>query len=626
MGMKQILKNKGVAMVTVLITITFIGILASSLMYMAYMNYLTKAVRLKSTDNFYTDEAALDEIAVSLQQMAAAVPGGSIDAAVNKIKLETGVTGTQYNPSKLEAFVVKTEAEGCDVTVTSKNPEAVVTKKSITYKNLIVTTVSAKDNYTSSITTDLTVNFLSKKSGDLGINDFSLITDDWVDVSTGSQVYEGNLYIENRNVTNRYFKQGVSPKSNAYINERKKYNSTNDAAQYCAIWVHSGGENCGAITMTSPYAIFVGDVVIQDQASLSLAGNIAVFGNVYVGKNASLSITGSLKIYGNLIAEDETNDVIGLNKVYEGAITDADWANLPVIRDDDDNVTATNGMTGLLYSNFYVHGPTGGSHDEWYASNVDLFSWHPPTPWNPDGYDWYQEKHRVSNPTNITNIKNQFGNSQGDVLHSVDVDNSLTILYRPQGYKTHGGYMQDCTIITKYHLVTEAGENNDAFTGHMTKKHYDAAYYTTFISASGGAEFPRFSVNIKNTTSTTKTIDGNSYSYKILTIDSKDVNKDLTNTNDWKLQFANKKFDSEDDWLEFVDSCIKAGPTKYDVFQDADTERFYVYDRTANQNILPFGYLLAHDADTIVAGVFQCLQSSQDPSLSYVNYSNWIKD
>lgn len=624
MGMKQILKNKGVAMVTVLITITFIGILASSLMYMAYMNYLTKAVRLKSTDNFYTDEAALDEIAVSLQQMAAAVPGGSIDAAVNKLKLETGITGTHYDPSKLEAFVVKTEAEGCDVTVTSKNAEAVVSKKSITYKNLVVTTVSAKDNYTSSITTDLTVNFLSKKSGDLAINDFSLITDDWVDVSTGSQVYEGNLYIENRNVTNRYFKQGISPKSNAYTNGRKKYSNTTDAGQYCAIWVHSTGESCGTATMTSPYAIFVGDVVIQDQASLSLAGNIAVFGNVYVGKNASLSVTGSLKIYGNLIADDMTNDVIGLNKIYEGAITDADWANLPVIRDDDDNVTATNGMTGLLYSNFYVHGPTGGTHDEWYGSNVDLYSWYPPTPYNSTGYSTYKEGTRSKNTTNITNIENHFGNSNGDVVHDYDVDNSLTILYRPEGYKTHGGYMQDCTIITKYHLVTEAGQNNDAFTGHMLKKHYDAAYYTTFIP--GGNEHPRFSINIKDTTTLKKTIDGTEYSYKSLTIDSKDVTKDLTYENGWTINYDNRKFDSEEDWLEFVDECIKAGPSKYDVFQDKDSERFYVFDRTTNKNILPFGYLLAHDADTIVAGVFQCLQSSQDPSLSYVNYSNWIKD
>ena len=47
--MKIFKKNKGAAMVSVLIAITFIGILSTSLLFMAYMNYLTKATRHKST-------------------------------------------------------------------------------------------------------------------------------------------------------------------------------------------------------------------------------------------------------------------------------------------------------------------------------------------------------------------------------------------------------------------------------------------------------------------------------------------------------------------------------------------------------------------------------------------------
>ena len=85
--MKKLKNNKGVAFVTVLISITFITILAVSLLYMAYLNYLTKSMRSRANDNFYTGEFGVDEVAACLQQKAASVKssGGGIDDAKKAI-------------------------------------------------------------------------------------------------------------------------------------------------------------------------------------------------------------------------------------------------------------------------------------------------------------------------------------------------------------------------------------------------------------------------------------------------------------------------------------------------------------------------------------------------------------
>ncbi len=60
-------KNKGSAMIVVIMAMAFIGILASVLMYMSVLNYQMKVNNLKAKDNFYSAETVLDEIRVGMQ-------------------------------------------------------------------------------------------------------------------------------------------------------------------------------------------------------------------------------------------------------------------------------------------------------------------------------------------------------------------------------------------------------------------------------------------------------------------------------------------------------------------------------------------------------------------------------
>ena len=59
--------NRGASLVVVIITIGFIGILVSMLMYITFMNFKIKTADIKNKNSFYTAENALEEIKVGLQ-------------------------------------------------------------------------------------------------------------------------------------------------------------------------------------------------------------------------------------------------------------------------------------------------------------------------------------------------------------------------------------------------------------------------------------------------------------------------------------------------------------------------------------------------------------------------------
>lgn len=61
------LNKKGAGMVTVIIAIALVTILCSIVLEISYLNYKMKQTNLKSKDNFYSAETALDEISMGLQ-------------------------------------------------------------------------------------------------------------------------------------------------------------------------------------------------------------------------------------------------------------------------------------------------------------------------------------------------------------------------------------------------------------------------------------------------------------------------------------------------------------------------------------------------------------------------------
>ncbi|MGI5970422.1 MAG: hypothetical protein ACOX7P_01685 [Oscillospiraceae bacterium] len=68
-GLKRLIRdNKGTGIITVLVSVAFISVLGTLLLYMSYIGYTMKVTERKSKENFYDAEAAINEIRVGIQK------------------------------------------------------------------------------------------------------------------------------------------------------------------------------------------------------------------------------------------------------------------------------------------------------------------------------------------------------------------------------------------------------------------------------------------------------------------------------------------------------------------------------------------------------------------------------
>ena len=65
------LNNSGSTIVTVIVVITFVTILATTILYLSGMNYFMKATDRKAKENFYNAEVCLEEVKAGLVELAA---------------------------------------------------------------------------------------------------------------------------------------------------------------------------------------------------------------------------------------------------------------------------------------------------------------------------------------------------------------------------------------------------------------------------------------------------------------------------------------------------------------------------------------------------------------------------
>lgn len=291
--MKKENENRGAALVTVLIAVTFMAVLASSLIYMAYMNYLTKAMRYAATDDFYTDEFALDELATTLQQRAADTSSFSDGKAAIRSAVGEYTVGsyTAYTEASV-AGLITTASQDATITVATsdrlKDDMGNLTEDSLIVEDEYIKlvgvqiTATTAEGYTSTITSDITIYFPSTLPGTLDINDFSIITESRIDMSNGgSRVYSGNMFVQNNGSSQPALTIG----------------------------------NNGCMVLLSPQAMFDGDIVIGEKSALHITGNCTVYGTITVNSGGALIVSGTLRHSGpvnaasdaTLIGVDDTN-------------------------------------------------------------------------------------------------------------------------------------------------------------------------------------------------------------------------------------------------------------------------------------------------------------------------------
>ncbi len=304
--MKKVNNNKGAAMVTVLIAITFIGVLATSLIYMAYMNYLTKGLRYASTDNFYVDEFALDDLSTTIQQIAAneASVADAKDAVVAAVGGGTCGSGAYVYDHASVASLIQVASKEASISVNTaveKNaagePIADNLIVEASYIKLVGVQIIATtpEGYQSTITSDITLSFPGSGVGEMDINDFSVITDSAISVVDGDVVFGGNIYLS------------------------KPISGGSDTALTVG-----GTANVGIL---STRGIINGDVIINGTGFLNITGEITVLGDIYVRDDAVLMCTGDLTHSGEIHKSSRAR-VIGISPTEFGADT-IDTSGIP---------------------------------------------------------------------------------------------------------------------------------------------------------------------------------------------------------------------------------------------------------------------------------------------------------
>lgn len=89
--------NKGFSLFTVLIAVSFVGILGLLVLYMALSNFNMKVTDLKGKDSFYTAERAIEEIRAGLQEDV----GDAMSKAYTQV-LETYNKNTKLEDTSLD--------------------------------------------------------------------------------------------------------------------------------------------------------------------------------------------------------------------------------------------------------------------------------------------------------------------------------------------------------------------------------------------------------------------------------------------------------------------------------------------------------------------------------------------
>ncbi|MCR5011411.1 MAG: FapA family protein [Lachnospiraceae bacterium] len=287
---KRIVNDRGAALISVLIAVTFIAIIATSLLYMVYMNYLAKVMRYGSTDNFYTAEFALDDLSSELQQIAVdkGKAGGDISAAIAEIRTQVGAGSTPgkstYNPTMVQDFV-RTARNDASIVVTTSYPTGAKnyedTDTQVKLKGVVITATDEK-GYVSTITSDIIIKFSPQGQGDLDICDFSIITDDPIYIGSGDFIMTGYAYTQKHRESGHDAScdiRGVTVPAGA------------------SVYINGGA----TVHILSERAIFNGDVIINGPGVVEVYGDVYIMGDLKIDSEATLIMAGgSIKLTGSI--------------------------------------------------------------------------------------------------------------------------------------------------------------------------------------------------------------------------------------------------------------------------------------------------------------------------------------
>lgn len=570
----RIKNNKGAALITVLIAMMFIAILASSLIYMSYMNYETKSMRWAASNSFYYDEFALDDLTAEMQQLCA--DSADIDAAITALETSCGVSGGTYDPAVLQSnFLHIANKNPANITVTLSTPTGMTAAYSregnvATFKNLMITTTDPVREYTSSIIVDVTVGVNNAGKADMDVNDFSIITDSPVDwTNGGNMIYGGNIFIMS--------------------------DEWNVSGGKAAVKVN-GMSN---VSITGERGIIVGDVEING-GQLSIGGDVVITGNIKISNGGVLMCTSNLKVGGTI-------NTTGGGAVY------GDYDDTITLKVDDyfgASGSYKNGLAHLLLEDFYVVDAQGNLQK---ISGVDIIDTGTTDPVTGAPITTTMAKAGGT----LSGISGFLG-SPDDIIDHPAADSGVTCMFR--------GGSNDITIMPRTLMFLPTWQQNRYdFTG-STVICPVAGTTATSLDSTAGVTMTHMSdddYDLAKSTLMTK-ISNNSTTHFYMVSGNKSQLETIVENHKSGTAFADASAGA-DGSAEMADGTIIYSWTS------GSEVRYAVATKTGGgsypyQSYLPWGYLISGNSKSILSDLFTGLVGDTSSENAEVHIVRWLKE
>lgn len=324
-------QNKGLSLITVIIAVSFIGILGLLVLYMALSNFQMKIIDLKGKDSFYTAERAIEEIRVGLQEDV----GNSMSEAYIKVletydkdenskdvvldkqrqndfvnefikklanRLKKDSDQSKYNLDYLKKYLdMKINENETLIVTTPSNKEPIMTKDNkngILLKNLKVIYVDPK-GYASVIETDIR----------LGIPKVQFPTPSTLPDLMNMIVVAGKgIICEGGNTT-------ISGSIYSGILQDINNNTILEKNPYTSIWVKSGAN---LDIQSGDKIVSAGEIYMEPNASFTSEAGVTLWAQGVKLSSAQVNLLGTTYLSDDLTIESGSNSRVTVQGEYYG--------------------------------------------------------------------------------------------------------------------------------------------------------------------------------------------------------------------------------------------------------------------------------------------------------------------
>lgn len=353
--MKKLLKDKrGSSLVLVLVTMTFLILLAGAVITMTITNIWLKASQKKSQENFYNTDSVLDSVAAGIQNESSKASSNAYSSVLSEYNASLtaaddsltkhytgsfltemvdvlsggacayaeGTTDYIFSDDVLKAYLTAEELPSYIGDVTGANA-MVVENDSLILKN--ITVYKKEDTYETTLTTDIRVDVpLVSTDAHSEYLDYAILADDQILLDGNKKaVINGSIY---SGTVNR---------------------DSNQVRTTQGIRITNGGE----MTVNARYIISRGDLALADKGKVTISGNSVGDANVWVenittdadpdgevGEN-SLTITGDCYVSDDMELNG-SNDTATLSGRYIGYNYNDDYSDITKVAVDASHSSA----------------------------------------------------------------------------------------------------------------------------------------------------------------------------------------------------------------------------------------------------------------------------------------------